>query len=277
MPVQCRLELQLAAHALMLAMVSADWAGFQDEDVTLKLCSRHVEKSFLMPQEHVETLCNVYRILASSAIPHAARCTQLKVGSHALTLPSCFTLHAEAVHFPESQLLCQRYEHASLQVDGQVVDLQTQHLRLPGHHQPSHIELHLSPVGVRFQIQTSDQLRSLTTSLLTTAAAIHLAGIVHCDIRAANVVQYRGEWVLIDWELAGPIGTPVWWRAKDPPPATQSQGGWPIAADLWQIGRLIQGYAPLDPPCQSFAQDLMNGAFLYAEAASAAVTMLAAA
>ncbi len=146
-----------------------------------------------------------------------------------------------------------------------------QPLALPALQQLSRIELHLFPVGARFHISTSDQLRSLTTSLLTTAAAMHRAGIVHCDIRAANVVQYCSDWVLIDWELAGPISTPVWWRAKETPPAAQLQGRWPIAADLWQIGRLIQGYTPLDPPCQSVAQDLMNGTFSSAEAALAAL------
>ncbi len=90
----------------MLAIMAAEWEGLEDEEVTLKLCCRHVEKKFLMPQQHVQTLCNVYHVLAFSAIPHAVRCIKLKVGSHALALFSFLTLHAEAVHLTESQLLC---------------------------------------------------------------------------------------------------------------------------------------------------------------------------
>ena len=79
-----------------------------------------------------------------------------------------------------------------------------QPLALPAPQERLLIELHLAPVGAHIHIQTSDQLRSLANSLLNTAVGMHRAGIVHCDIRPANIVQYRGEWVLIDWELAGP-------------------------------------------------------------------------
>ena len=99
-------RLQLAAQALMLAIMSTEWKGLEDEEVTLKLCSRHVEKKFLMPQQHVQTLCNVYQVLAVGAIPHTVCCIKLKVGSHALALSSFLTLYAEAVHLTESQLLC---------------------------------------------------------------------------------------------------------------------------------------------------------------------------
>ncbi len=101
----CLLGLQLAAHVLMLALVSADVPGFDVAQVTLKLCWRHVDKEFLVPQQHLQTPCFVYQILATNAIPHAVRCRQFKVGSHSLTeffLPLC----AEAVHLPKSQLQC---------------------------------------------------------------------------------------------------------------------------------------------------------------------------
>ena len=49
LPVRCWLGLQLAAQALMLAIMAAEWEGLEDEEVTLKLCCRHVEKKFLMP------------------------------------------------------------------------------------------------------------------------------------------------------------------------------------------------------------------------------------
>ena len=61
----------------------------------------------------------------------------------------------------------------------------------------------------------------------------------------------------------------VWWKAKVTPPCIQLHDRWPIAADLWQIGRLIQGYHPLDLPCQNVAQALVDGTLSSAEAALA--------
>ena len=50
-------------------------------EVTLQLHFRHVEKTFRVPQRLVETLCRVYQVLASDAIPHAVRIECFKVGS----------------------------------------------------------------------------------------------------------------------------------------------------------------------------------------------------
>ena len=81
---------------------------------------------------------------------------------------------------------------------------------------------------------------SLTTSLLTTAAAMHQAGIKHRDIRAANVVQYCGNWVLIDWELAGAVNALTWWRPggdlRRYPQASSCMAGGPL---LLTCGRLV--------------------------------------
>ena len=158
-----------------------------------------------------------------------------------------------------------------MQVGNQLVDLQMQPLTMPAPQARWLIELHLSPVGAHLHIQTSEQLRSLAIALLTTAVGMHQAGIVHCDIRPANIVQYRGEWVLIDWELAGRIDREVWWRAKERPPFVQLNGTWPIAADLWQIGRVIQGFYhhPPDQHCQNVARALLEGALPSAEDALA--------
>ena len=188
-----------------------------------------------MSQQHLQTLCYVYQILASNADPHAVYCRPFK-GRQPEPDTSFFLFVLRLCTFLRVRCGCDLCEHASLQIGNQLVHLQMQLLALPAPQTRSLIELHLSPVGAQLHIQTSEQLRSLATSLLTTAVGMHRdgasQGIVHCDIRPANIVQYRGEWVLIDWELAGPIDRVVWWRAKEPPPCIQLDGTWPIAAVL---------------------------------------------
>ena len=55
--------------------------GLRGAEVTLQLHLRHVEKTFRVPQQLVETLCRVYQVLASDAIPHAVGIKCFKVGS----------------------------------------------------------------------------------------------------------------------------------------------------------------------------------------------------
>ena len=72
---------------MTLPIVSAGLAGFEHEQVLL--CFGHVEKKFGAPQQHVQTLCHVYQVLASHAIPHAVRCIKFKAGSHGLIQSLC--------------------------------------------------------------------------------------------------------------------------------------------------------------------------------------------
>ena len=134
------------------------------------------------------------------------------------------------------------------------------------------VKLSLHPVGARFLIQTADQLRSLTISLLETVTAMHGKGLVHRDIRLDNIVQHYGQWILIDWELAAPVGAEVWWSATVTPPGIQMGGPWTFAADLWQIARIIQSCSPMDPPSQRIAQGLIDGKLPSARDALAALS-----
>ena len=242
----------------------------------MQLHFRCVEKSFRVPQQHAHTLCEVYKLLASDAIPHAVHLARFQVGS-------CFTVAVTATALPLPHAFpCQgctpwrnspvNHVPVLLQLDHHVIDFNSQTFALPPIVGDAHVQLSLFPVGARFLIKSDDQLRSLTTSLLETVAALHQAGFVHRDIRLDNIVHYFGQWILIDWELTGPVGAPVWWDAREKPPGIQLSSPWTIAADLWQIGCIIQRYIWLDPLCQRTAKGLVDGSLPTAEDALAALS-----
>ena len=153
----------------------------------MQLHFRCVEKSFRVPQQHVDTLCEVYKVLASGVIPHAVRLARFQVGS-------CFTAAVTATALPLPHAFpCQgctpwrnspeNHLRVLLQLDHHVIDFNSQTFALLPIHGDASIQLSLSPVGARFLINTADQLRSLATSLLEMVAAMHQAGFVHRDIR----------------------------------------------------------------------------------------------
>ena len=242
----------------------------------MQLHYRRVEKSFRVPQQHVDTLCKVYQVLASDAIPHAVRLERFQVGS-------CFiaALIAIALPLPHASPCqgCKPCRNSPvknvpvlLQLDDHVIDFNSQTFALPPLVGNARVKLSLHPVGARFLIQAADQLRSLTISLLETVAAMHERGLVHRDIRLDNIVHHYGQWILIDWELAAPVGAVVWWSATVKPPGIQMGGPWTFAADLWQIARIIQSCSPMDPPSQHVAQGLIDGRFPFASDALAALS-----
>ena len=164
------------------------------------------------------------------------------------------------------------YVPVLLQLDHHDMNLRSQAFVLPPINGDAQVKLRLFPVGARFVITSPDQLRGLTTSLLETVAAMHEAGLVHRDIRGDNIVHHSGQWILIDWELAGLVDARVWWSPKAKPPDIKLGGPWPIAADLWQIGHMIQSHSPLDPSCQFVAQGLVGGIYPTARDALAALS-----
>ena len=241
----------------------------------MQLHFRCVDKSFRVPQQHVATLCEVYKVLASGVIPHAVRPARFQVGS-------CFTAVVTAIALPLPHAfpcqVCTPWRNSPvnhlpvlLQLDHHVIDFNSQTFALPPILEDAHVRLSLFPVGARFLIKSDDQLRSLTISVLETVAAMHQAGLVHRDIRVDNIVHYFGQWILIDWELAGPVHEKVWWTAREKPPGIRMGLPWTIAADLWQVGRIIQRYTWLDPPCQRIAKGLVGGTIPTAEDALAAL------
>ena len=95
------------------------------------------------------------------------------------------------------------------------------------------------------------------------AACIHPA-IISFSLSARG----PGGYLLIDWELAGPCGRPLFWHPKALPPGMKQGDPWQPLHDLWQLGRLMQAQLQQSHPV---VEGLVFGNFLTAEAASYAL------
>ncbi len=120
-------------------------------------------------------------------------------------------------------------------------------------------------------------LHELVRDLLQILQAIHGEGIVHQDVRKANIV-WAECWLLIDFELAAAIGTPTFWQTEHQPEAARRGHRWTAAMDLYQLGRMLSwllGGKPSKPgPAWAFACQLFNKEFASAEVALAAMPAL---
>ena len=171
-----------------------------------------------------------------------------------------------------------------LQVDGEEVSLQ------PARHsarllsQPKTdpggwhvVRLQLQPLGAMWLRPQLPGLHELARDLLQTLQTVHAQAIVHRDVREANIVR-ADRWLLIDFELAAPAGTPTFWSAGDQPDAARQGEGWTPAMDLYQLGhmlsRLLGIHASNPVPPWDFARQLSNMDFANAEQALAAIPAL---
>lgn len=104
----------------------------------------------------------------------------------------------------------------------------------------------LKPVGATWRIRSLAELRRLCSSILITLDTVHSLGYVHRDIRVDNIVLANHGFVLIDWELAAPSTSPVFWsaRAGSHPEGVHKGSSWLPWMDLWQLGSLIESFPP---------------------------------
>jgi serine/threonine protein kinase len=72
-------------------------------------------------------------------------------------------------------------------------------------------------------------------------AAVHASGILHCDVKPANILVARDRYVLIDFDLArppGPAGARLGTRQFSAP--EQAEGGnLDAAVDAWGLGMVL--------------------------------------
>jgi len=155
-----------------------------------------------------------------------------------------------------------------LQVDSFFVDLQSQEAPpLP----PSgfvEVQLQLGPLGSVGEICNQLELAHMVRSVATTLQKVHSVGLVHRDVRLANILNqgHPLRWLLIDWELAGFVGEKVWWHSKGLPPFAQPGQEYNVQGDLWQLGNTINRHARAGPEAQAFAARMMGGEFADAKA-----------
>lgn len=100
--------------------------------------------------------------------------------------------------------------------------------------------------------QDPDDGPRLAAALLPALAQLaraHAAGLVHADIKPANLCWSTDGLRLIDWGAAVPVGAPAEAASDGCAPPEQLSGA-PLApsADVWALGRLIADrVAPSDP------------------------------
>lgn len=109
--------------------------------------------------------------------------------------------------------------------------------------EPYTVVLKLRPVGATWRIENLATLKNLCLNILTTLKVVHSLGYVHRDIRTDNIVFAPSGFVLIDWEVAAPTGSLVFWDAcqGSHPDGVLKGSPWMPWMDLWQLGRLISG------------------------------------
>lgn len=129
------------------------------------------------------------------------------------------------------------------------------------------VSIRLEPVGANWSCPSPLQLRYLTSSLLLTLQVLHDLGYVHRDIRHENILAVLSGWMLIDWELAAPVGSPVFWHGPAVPPTISLGASWGPRHDIWQLGLLLHNEPSKTPPAEEFAQQLLTGQLSSASAA----------
>ena len=105
--------------------------------------------------------------------------------------------------------------------------------------------LEMRPVGLQVLPTTEAELCCAIRCVLRALAALHAHGYVHRDVRWPNVLSLdSGQWLLIDFELAGATGAPVpegrICCELVSPEARPTGALYTAADDVWQVGRLMQ-------------------------------------
>lgn len=134
------------------------------------------------------------------------------------------------------------------------------------------ITLMLSPVAACWRINDLETLRRFCIDILNTLKSVHSLGYIHRDVRADNILLGDSGFIVIDWELAAPIGSEVFWTVPmgRHPSGVTIGSPWQPWMDLWQLGKVIEGL-PGDvsslPHVCAFKNKLLNRGFKTAQGA----------
>jgi serine/threonine protein kinase len=121
----------------------------------------------------------------------------------------------------------------------------------------------LEPVATQRLPSDLAELRAAICAVLRALQAFHQLGCVHRDVRWPNVlVDGRGNWLLVDFELADVADQPLPADAiafdAVAPEARPLGAPYTPADDVWQVGRLIRSAGlHLPSEAESLAAQLM--------------------
>jgi hypothetical protein len=77
-----------------------------------------------------------------------------------------------------------------------------EHMITEGACNDANLRIKLAPVGVNRLPLTVPELLKCVKNICTALFGIHSFGAMHCDVRWSNIIEYFGDWYLIDCEYA---------------------------------------------------------------------------
>jgi hypothetical protein len=130
-------------------------------------------------------------------------------------------------------------------------------------------------VDLRMGACAVQEAKDMARACCQALKALHDDGIVHRDVRLANVVRLGPrQWMLIDYEHCGKAGAPLpasfrlqAWDGTETEPVASSAGGSPTRhvydgrSDMVMLGRMLQQACRLQrvsPQCTEFVQKLLD-------------------
>lgn len=104
------------------------------------------------------------------------------------------------------------------------------------------VRIKMSPTAHHHTPASCTELYELVTAVLTMLQGLHALGLVHRDIRLANVLRDGTRWIVTDWELAGRAPQAVKYDIKRLPPDVKDGIGivhYSTSTDLWQVRKAL--------------------------------------
>lgn len=128
--------------------------------------------------------------------------------------------------------------------------------------------IRLVPVGVERKPNSLDELEKAIKQICTCLLSLHELGYFHCDVRWNNIIEYFGDWYLIDSEYACHKNEHKLLAERSAHTIKKrfvmdSSKPWNHLFDLYQVGRLLEDstFTASSPGLSSLRDDLLSKQF----------------